>query len=105
MSRTVSPAAPLLNPDVWTEIFVRLENRQFGTWSWNDAEVRQQQRELHQLKLVCKQFNDISTSQPELVQGLHLHSNSQQFPTQCHRQFTGLAATEQRFSANVHIKL
>ncbi len=75
MSRTVSPAAPLLNPDVLTEIFARLENRQFGTWSWNDAKLRQQQRELHQLKLVCKQFNDISTSQPELVQGLHLHSN------------------------------
>jgi len=75
MSRTVSPAALLLNPELWTEIFARLEDRQFGTWIWNDEKARQQQRELHELKLVCKQFNDIFTSQPELVQGLHLHSN------------------------------
>ena len=70
----MSPAAPLLNPDVWSEVFARLEDRQVETGSWNDAKARQQQRELHQLKLVCKQFSDIFTSQPELVQGLHLHS-------------------------------
>ncbi len=75
MSRTVSPAAPLLNPDIWTEVFARLEDRQVETGSWDDAKARQQQRELHQLKLVCKQFSEIFTSQPELVQGLHLHNN------------------------------
>ncbi len=97
MSRTLSPAAPLLNPNVWTEVFARLEARQVETGSCDDANARQQQRELHQLKLVCKQFSAIFTSQPQLVQRLHLHSN---FPANA---ITSLLAWQRRSNASVQV--
>ena len=97
MSRTVSPAAPLLSPDIWTETFARLQDRHGETGLWDDAKARQQQRELHQLKVVCKQFSDIFTSQPELVQKIHLHSG---FPSSA---VTTLLAWLQRSSGSIQV--
>lgn len=97
LSRTVSPATPLLNSDIWTEIFARLGDRQVETGSLDDPKARQQQRELQQLKLVCKQFSDIFISQPGLIQGLHLHSK---FPSSA---VTSLLAWLRRSSGSVHV--
>ena len=50
----------LLTAELWTEVFAHVEAPQIRYKSWNDIQDDQQnQRQLHQLRLVCKQFNKI----------------------------------------------
>ena len=68
--------APSLTPELWAEVFAHLELRPDSINVWEqDEELNYQvnQKEVHQMKLVCKHFKEIYASQPCLVQRLSLH--------------------------------
>ena len=71
MSSTKQQNAPSLTPELWAKVFAHLEqqadNADIYTGTQNQADV-------HQLKLVCKQFRGIVESHSELVQRLFLDS-------------------------------
>ena len=64
--------APSLTPELWATVFAHLEQRPAYITLY-DASRRQ--AEVHQLKLVCKQFRSILESHSELVQRLYLHNH------------------------------
>lgn len=43
-----------------------------GTTLWEDFNRKERQAEVHQLKLVCKQFRDVYASHPGLVERLYV---------------------------------
>ncbi len=58
----------LLTAELWTEVFAYVEVAQIRYRSWYDIEDdHQTQRQLHQLRLVCKQFNEIFAARPLLL--------------------------------------
>ena len=66
---------PSLAPELWTEIFAQLEWRPQDVKIWDDhdhLELKQNQLEVHQLKLVCKQFRDLYATHSDLVQQLYV---------------------------------
>ncbi len=63
----------LLTSELWTEVFAHVETARIGYRSWYDIEDDQQnQRQLHQLRLVCKQFNEVFAAQPLFLKRLSL---------------------------------
>jgi len=63
----------LLTAELWTEVFAHVEAAQIRYRSWNDIEDdHQNQRQLHQLRLVCKQFNEIFAAHPLFLRRLSL---------------------------------
>ena len=63
----------LLTAELWTEVFAHVEAAQISYRSWHDIEDDQHnQRQLHRLRLVCKQFNEIFAAQPLFVRRLSL---------------------------------
>ncbi len=63
----------LLTAELWTEVFAHVEAAQIRYRSWDDVEDgKENQRQLHQLRLVCKQFNGIFASQPFFLRRLSL---------------------------------
>ena len=60
-----------LTPELWAKVFAYLEDRPGPirpiTTQWR------QQSEVHRLKLVCKQFREIYSSHPGIVQALYLN--------------------------------
>ena len=68
--------------------------------SWVDADQQQNQAEVLQLKLVCKQFTDIYASHSELVRRVFLDNDfSVRSLPSC------LAAAEQQRSPSVPVRL
>lgn len=62
-----------LTPELWTEVFAHVGGAQIHYRSWDDVEDDQQnQRQLHQLRLVCKQFNEVFATQPHFLKRLSL---------------------------------
>ena len=60
-------------PELWTKVFAHVETAQMGYRTWNDIEDDQQnQRRLHQLRLVCKQVNEVFAAQPLFLKRLSL---------------------------------
>ena len=65
MGRVKHQDPSLLTPDLWAKVFAYLEDRP-GTIrsavrsgdAWQDRKQQRKQTAVHQLKLVCKQFND-----------------------------------------------
>ncbi|KAL3151155.1 hypothetical protein ABBQ38_15512 [Trebouxia sp. C0009 RCD-2024] len=74
MKKSVRPTAPSLTSELWAKVFAHLELPQ-KNGSWDYFDQRQQQARLHQLKLVCKQFREVFTSHPALVQQLYISSD------------------------------
>lgn len=78
MSDIKQPSSVSLSPDLWAKVFAHLQDgaETLGdTFPANGAELweqKQKQAELHQLKLVCKQFKGIHASHSELVRRLYL---------------------------------
>ena len=63
----------LLTSELWTEVFAHVETAQMGYRTWNDIQDDQQnQRQMHQLRLVCKQFNEVFAAQPLFLKRLSL---------------------------------
>lgn len=75
MSRRVQRNAITLTPELWAEVFPHLEERSSTATVYDDLEQKQRQKEVHQLKLVCKQFRQIHASHPGLVHKVHLYSD------------------------------
>ena len=74
---------PSLAPELWAKVFAQLELRPENFKGWIDddnLELKQNQLEVHQLKLVCKQFRDLYGSHSDLVQQLYV----------CHQFTVGL---------------
>ncbi len=70
-----------LTPEQWAEIFARLETDQTDLRHW-DARYLEQQRHLHSLKLVCKQFNQVYKAYPQLLLRVSLESlDSKRLPS------------------------
>ena len=65
---------PSLMPELWAKIFVHLEEsaKSSHPFPQDTLDPQQHQREMPQLKLVCKQFRDIFASNSGLVQRLYL---------------------------------
>lgn len=73
MTSTEHRNAPFLTPELWAKIFVHLGESEVGNLQpYHILDQQQHQREMHQLKLVCKQFNGIFASNFGLVQQLYL---------------------------------
>ena len=66
--------ASSLTPELWTKIFVHMEELAENPYPFPHFtfDQKQPQGEMHQLKLVCKQFRDIFASHPGLVQRLYI---------------------------------
>ena len=64
--------APALPPELWAKVFSHLEELPETIEPWDDPDQKQNQAEVHQLKLVCRQFRDILASHSGLMQ--HLYS-------------------------------
>lgn len=75
VSRAQHQNALSLTPELWAEVFARLEERATTLTTYDDLEEKQSQTEVHQLKRVCKQFRQIYASDSRLVQKLYLYSN------------------------------
>lgn len=67
---------PSLTPELWSNVFAHVEElpENFGN---HQQDQRRNQAEVHQLKLVCKQFRDIYASHSGLVQRLYLGFSSE----------------------------
>ena len=64
---------PSLTPELWAKVFSHVEERPESISMISlDCEQRQNQMEVHKLKLVCKQFREVYTSHPRLVQRVFL---------------------------------
>ena len=62
-----------LTAELWTEVFAHVEAAQIRYRNWHDVEDDQHnQRQLHRLRLVCKQFYEIFAAQPLFVRRLSL---------------------------------
>ena len=70
MSDAEQPDAPALTPELWAKVFALVE--EVPTIARIAPDHRRNQAEVHQLKLVCKQFKDLHASHPELVQRVYL---------------------------------
>ena len=67
--------ASILTPELWAEVFTHLELRPDNVDIRDKTEHLKQrlnQKEVHQMKLVCKHFKQIHASQPSLVQRLYI---------------------------------
>ena len=67
--------APSLTPELWAKVFAFLSSRpgQVRVCDSNDnLALKQNQLEVHQLKLVCKLFKDLFASYPGLVQQVYI---------------------------------
>ena len=62
--------APALTPELWAKVFPHLEEVPESIGPGDDTV--QNQPEVHQLKLVCKQFRDIHASHSDVVQHVYL---------------------------------
>ena len=72
--------APALSSELWANVFVHMatpSERFYKRDDTNDWLYKRRQKEMHQLKLVCKLFRDVFASHSGLVQHLYLH---QAFP-------------------------
>ena len=67
--------APSLTPELWAKVFSYLEQRPDRLTVDVGLRHKQNQAEVHQLKLVCKQFKSIFESHPEIVQRLLLDAH------------------------------
>ena len=62
-----------LTPELWAEVFVRVEAADTGFREYTaDDEYQEQQQKVHQLKLVCKQFNEVFKAYPQTLQRLYI---------------------------------
>lgn len=72
-----------LTPELWAQVFALVEERSdtiedMGGWTQTTHRLaRQEQAQVHQLKLVCKQFRDIYATHSGLIQRMLLY---QSFP-------------------------
>ena len=92
---------PALTPELWSNVFAHVEElpENFDT---QPQDQQQNQAEVHQLKLVCKQFRDICASHSVLVQRLYLadgFSSERSLPS-----FDSLATTEQELNPNISVR-
>ena len=73
---------PSLTPELWAKVFAHLEHRPDPINAYNGLRQKQNQTQVHQLKLVCKQFRSICESHSEIVQRLYLdpHFSAAQVP-------------------------
>ena len=68
---------PSLTPELWAKVFEHLDDGlgSAGFWrdiSWDRLLLQRHQQQLHQLKLVCKEFHESFASHPGLVPALYL---------------------------------
>ena len=71
----IEEIVPSLTPELWAKVFALVEERPDTLGSWDDSIdtlAWQNQQEVHQLKLVCKQFKKIYASHAGLIQRLYL---------------------------------
>lgn len=62
-----------LTPELWAEVFVRVEANDTGFRAYlADDTYQDQQQKVHQLKLVCKQFNEVFKAYPQTLQRLYI---------------------------------
>ena len=52
-------APPALTPEIWAKIFAYLEDEHTAFRSYNEIQSRQEVQQRLQLRMVCKQFNDV----------------------------------------------
>ena len=64
--------APFLTPELWAKVFAHLQELPDTISPFDDPDQKQNQAEVHQLKLVCKHFRDICVTDPTLVQRVYL---------------------------------
>ena len=64
--------APTLTPELWAKIFANVEQRSDRIDPCEAFLQKRNQAEVHQLKLVCKQFRSVFKTHSELVQRLYL---------------------------------
>ena len=69
MGSTKQRNEPSLTPELWAKVFANVERRPAHTNVYGGT---RNQAEVHQLKLVCKQFKGVFESHSELVQRLYL---------------------------------
>ena len=72
MGHAEQPVAWSLPSELWAKVFACMEATPPNIKVWVDKDETQHQAEVHQLKLVCKQFKQIYASHTELVQTLYL---------------------------------
>ena len=94
-----------LTPELWAKVFSYLEDtpQTVTIHETTDLETntdlghRQNQKEVHQIKLVCKEFREVHASHPGVVRRLYL---SRDFN---HRSFTSLLPWLQRNKSTIRI--
>ena len=67
-----------LTPELWAKVFAYVEPRPWVTGPVEDSTAQLLQRvqtEVHQLKLVCKQFREVYARHSGLVQALYLRND------------------------------
>ena len=63
----------LLTSELWTKVFAHVEAAKMGYRTFNKIEQDQHnQRQLHQLRLMCKQFNEVFAAHPLFLKRLSL---------------------------------
>lgn len=97
VSRRAQQNAITLTPELWAEVFAHLEERSSTLTLYDDVKQKQSQKEVHQIKLVCKQFRLIHASHPGLVQKVHLYSDF------CVRSLPSLLAWLLHNKSSVHV--
>ncbi|KAL3156276.1 hypothetical protein ABBQ32_012549 [Trebouxia sp. C0010 RCD-2024] len=71
-TRQHMPGAPCLTPELWAKVFAHLEESPEVANIWDYELQQQNQAQMHQLKLVCKEFGEVCASHTELVQRLYV---------------------------------
>lgn len=72
MSDIEEPVTVSLSPDLWAKVFAHLDDRAEISRLLDLPKRKHNQAEVHQLKLVCKQFKQIRADHSEVVQRVYL---------------------------------
>lgn len=73
MGKNKRRSALSLSSDLWAKVLIHLQEGQGNIRQLYDDQERKSQAQLHQPKLVCKQFKEVYKDHPGLVSRLYVH--------------------------------